>query len=70
MTISWNIENERMIADMSKEEAWALFETLDCIVLDRKPICIVKEYKRAFRSMDNKEDKSIYLLERKYKNKW
>ena len=59
MKLDFDPNTKRVIADMSKKEAWALLETLDCIVLDRKPICIAKEYKRAFISMKNKEDKRM-----------
>ncbi len=54
MTINWSPETRRMVVDMSKVEAWALLELLNClVVLDKKPI--VKEYKRAFSAMQKKD---------------
>lgn len=56
MKIDWSPETKRMIADMSKEEAWALHKLLSrLVVLDRKPI--VKEYMRAFGAMQRKDDR-------------
>lgn len=54
MKLDFQPETKRIICDMSKEEAWALLEALDCIV-DRKPICIAKEYRRAFGAMQRKD---------------
>ncbi len=58
MKIDWNPETKRMVVDMSKVEAWALLELLNClVVLDKKPI--VKEYKRAFDAMQRRDDRRM-----------
>jgi alpha-amylase/alpha-mannosidase (GH57 family) len=61
MKIDWDPESKRMIANMSKEEAWALSEQLSKIdIMNKKGHSwIAKRYLRSFGAMIRKVDKQL-----------